>query len=87
MSASCTRVPGTIDTYRIEAGGLVHVGWIRLSRGKEMRWVARGLGTERSAAAVRELTDKLAAVTWLCEREPVPASPSRARAVGREAAR
>ena len=80
MSASFEVVPGTIDTFKVLAGGLVPVGFIRLSRGKQMRWVARGLGPTRSAATVREFTDKSAAVAWLIKCEPDP-KPPRVRAL------
>lgn len=73
MTAVCEKLPDRIDTFRVLAGGLVHVGWIRLSRGTEMRWVAR-----HPTGLIRRFTDKVAAVAWLIEREPAPpAEPGR----------
>lgn len=68
----CERMQDRIDTFRVLAGGFVHVGWIRLSRGTEMRWVARAID-----GSVRRFCDRVAAVSWLIAREPAPAEPGR----------
>ena len=67
MSATCIVVPGTLDTFRVLAGGMAHVGWIRLSRGKQMRWIARDLGRVQRAAAERSFVEKRTAIAWLLE--------------------
>ena len=77
MSATGEAVPGTVDTVRVLARGLAHVGRIRLSRGKPMRWVARDLGTARRASAVWDFCDKADPVAWLIQRKPVPEPQSR----------
>ena len=77
MSATCEAVPGTVDTFRVLARGLAHVGWIRLFRRKQVRWVARDLGTARRACAVGDFCDKADAVAWSIQREPVPEPQSR----------
>jgi hypothetical protein len=75
VSAVFGPVPDVVDTFRILAGGIAPVGWIRLSRRKQMRWIARGVGSERFAAPVREFCDKAAAVAWPIKREPDPRQP------------
>jgi hypothetical protein len=80
MTARCEKLPGRAETWRVLAGGLVHVGEIRLDRGscrakrQEMRWVARSV-----SGSIRRFVDKFAAVSWLVEREPDPgrAEPGR----------
>lgn len=72
MSAVCEPMPDRIETFRVLAGGIAPVGWLRLSRETEIRWVARSLN-----GSIRRFTDKFAAVTWLIEREPAPAEPGR----------
>ena len=77
MNATGDAVPGTVDTFRVLARGLAHVGWIRLFRRKQVRWVARDLGTARRASAVRDFCDKADAVAWLIQHRPVPEPQSR----------
>jgi len=68
MTAVCERMPDRIDTFQVLAGGFVPVGWIRLDRGKDIRWVAR-----TPNGSIRQFCDKVAAVDWLIAREPAPA--------------
>jgi hypothetical protein len=62
-----------VPTYRVLAGGFVFVGTVRLDDA-DQRWVARTLGSERSAACLRRFETKEQAASWLAEREQAPSA-------------
>jgi hypothetical protein len=74
MTASLLPVHGLERVYRVLAGGIVCVGFLR--RADSGAWVARTRGDPcgRSAAMVRKFPAdaQLRAVQWLCERESAP---------------
>jgi hypothetical protein len=61
-----------VPTYRVLAGGFVYVGSVRLDDQDERRWVARTLGSERTAGRLRRFETREQAALWLAEREPAP---------------
>jgi hypothetical protein len=71
-------MPGRIETFRVLAGGMTLVGYIRMAReAAALRWVARDLGSKDRAACIRSFYDKGRAVEWLVAREPAPSEPGR----------
>lgn len=76
--AVCQPMPGRLSTWRVLAADGIEItlGFIRLADGM---WIARTMGSEKSAACLRRFSveDKAAAVLWLQEREPAPAEPGR----------
>jgi hypothetical protein len=71
-------MPDRIETFRVMAGGITLIGYLRLAREAALtRWIARDLGSEDSAASIRRFCDRSRAVEWLVAREPAPSEPGR----------
>jgi hypothetical protein len=79
MTASLLPVQGLERVYRVLAGNLVCVGFLR--REDTGAWVARTRGDPdgRTAAAIRRFPEdaQFRAIQWLCEREQAPAERGR----------
>jgi hypothetical protein len=73
-------VPNT-TAFRILAGGITLVGFIRQAADRGGVWIARSLGAPdgSTAASIRRFApnERHSAITWLVEREPAPAEPGR----------
>jgi hypothetical protein len=83
-------MPDRLWTYEVTAGlpdALHVIGYVRWS--DDDVWIARTLGSERTAASIRTFADRIKAATWLLMRPAgvlPPATASRSRALRETAA-
>lgn len=76
-TAVCQLMAGRLATYRVVVADDLTLGFIRLDV-SDQKWVARTTGSEKSAASLRRSDNRAAAIGWLQQREPVPATTRRA---------